>query len=61
MSKQYIDDNKFQIKSENEDFIYFFYDFFKRTIIIECKLRDFENKCLEIQELLNISKDESKN
>ena len=61
MSKQYIDDNKFQIKSENEDFIYFFYDFFKRNIIIECKLRDFENKCLEIQELLNISKDESKN
>ena len=61
MSKQYIDDNKLQMKSENEDFKGFFYDFFKRTIIIECKLRDFENKCLEIQELLNISKDESKN
>ena len=42
MIKKYNSDNKFLIKSPNGDFENFFYDFFNRTLVINCKLRDFE-------------------
>ena len=39
--------NQFRIESSNGDFENFFYDFFNNTLVIKCKLRDFENNCLE--------------
>ena len=47
MIKKYNSDNKFLIKSPNGDFENFFYDFFNNTLVINCKLRDFENNYLE--------------
>ena len=42
MIQKYSSGNKFLIESSNGDFEYFFYDFYNRTLIIECKLRNFE-------------------
>ena len=47
MIKKYNSDNKFLIKSPNGDFENFSYDFFNNTLVINCKLRDFENNYLE--------------
>ena len=47
MIQKYNSDNKFLIKSPNGDFENFFYDFFNNTLVINCKLRDFENNYLE--------------
>ena len=40
--KKYNSDNKFLIESPNGDFENFFYDFFNNTLVINCKLRDFD-------------------
>ena len=40
--KKYNSDNQFRIKCSNGDFENFFYDFFNNTLVINCKLRDFE-------------------
>ena len=42
MIKKYNSDNKFLIESPNGDFENFFYDFFNSTLVIKCKLRDFD-------------------
>ena len=42
MIKKYNSDNQFRIKCSNGDFENFFYDFFNNTLVINCKLRDFE-------------------
>ena len=42
MIKKYFNDNKFLIESPNGDFQNFFYDFFNNTLVINCKLRDFD-------------------
>ena len=42
MIQKYCDGNQFRIESSNGDFEYFFYDFYNRTLVINCKLRDFE-------------------
>ena len=42
MIQKYCDGNQFRIESPNGDFEYFFYDFYNRTLVINCKLRDFE-------------------
>ena len=47
MIKKYYSDNQFRIESPNGDFEYFFYDFYNRTLVINCKLRDFENNYME--------------
>ena len=47
MIKKYNSDNKFLIESPNGDFENFSYDFFNNTLVINCKLRDFENNYLE--------------
>ena len=47
MIQKYNSDNKFRIESPNGDFENFFYDFFNNTLVINCKLRDFENNYLE--------------
>ena len=47
MIKKYNSDNKFLIESPNGDFENFFYDFFNSTLVINCKLRDFENNYME--------------
>ena len=47
MIQKYSSGNKFLIESSNGDFEYFFYDFFNSTLVIICKLRDFENNYLE--------------
>jgi hypothetical protein len=40
--KKYNSDNKFLIESPNGDFENLFYDFFDRTLVVKCKLRDFD-------------------
>ncbi len=40
--KKYNSDNKFLIESPNGDFENLFYDFFNRTLVVKCKLRDFD-------------------
>ena len=42
MIQKYYSDNQFRIKCSNGDFENFFYDFFNNTLVINCKLRDFD-------------------
>ena len=42
MIQKYNSDNQFRIKCSNGDFENFFYDFFNNTLVINCKLRDFD-------------------
>ena len=42
MIEEYSCDNQFRIESPNGDFENFFCDFFNSTLVIKCKLRDFE-------------------
>ena len=42
MIQKYSSGNQFLIESPNGDFENFFYDFFNNTLVIKCKLRDFE-------------------
>ena len=42
MIQKYSSGNQFRIESTNGNFENFFYDFFNNTLVINCKLRDFE-------------------
>ena len=47
MIQKYSSGNQFRIESPNGDFENFSYDFFNNTLVINCKLREFENNYLE--------------
>ena len=42
MIQKYSSGNQFKIESPNGDFENLFYDFFNRTLVVKCKLRDFD-------------------